>query len=211
MPKKASSNFQPGRPKFKSTKLRITSGDMRGRKIAYNGDPATRPMKERTRESVFSLVGGKIPGFLALDLFGGTGILGFEAISRGAEEAVILELAQPAIRTILTNTEDLGLAEKVRIHHVDTLRWMREIERHLMVWNPDLAWLIFCCPPYRMWKQQTAKLVEGLQSVWAVAPPRSFLVCETETDFDLAAHMPEVEWDIRKYSPARVAVARKES
>ena len=67
---------KPVRPvvqKFSPTKLRIVAGQMGGRKIVYSGDPAIRPMKEKTRESVFSLLGGYLYETFAVDLFGGTG------------------------------------------------------------------------------------------------------------------------------------------
>lgn len=166
-------------------------------------------MKEKTRESVFSLVGGKLPGFLAVDLFGGTGILGLESISRGAEQAVILELARNAFRSILKSVEELELGEKVKIHHVDSLRWMRDAERNIVDWPKDLAWVVFCCPPYRMWTQETDKLVAGLSQLWEFAPAGSFLVCETEASFDLPQVLPELDWDVRRYNPAHIAVTRK--
>src|SRR5262245_7614130 len=64
--------------------LRIIGGTLRHRKLLYSGDQRTRPMKDRVREAVFNLVGPDVVGQHAIDLFAGTGALGFEAISRGA-------------------------------------------------------------------------------------------------------------------------------
>ena len=64
--------------------LRIVGGRFRGRKLLYSGDFRTRPMKDRLREAVFNLVGPAVAGMHAIDLFGGTGALGLEALSRGA-------------------------------------------------------------------------------------------------------------------------------
>ncbi len=194
--------------KFSPTRLRIVAGDIRGRRIEYNGDPATRPMKERTRESVFSLLGGKLSGKFVVDLFGGTGILAFESISRGAEKAIILELARPAVTTILHNMRQLELGDRVEVHNVDTLRWLRHLEVNRAAW-PDLPWVVFCCPPYRMWIKETQALCGGVAALYEASPIGSQFVCETEQGFDLADAIPEIEWDTRKYSPATVAVCTK--
>lgn len=198
----------PAAPRAAASRLRIVAGDMGGRKIDYNGDPLTRPMKERTRESVFSLLGGYLHGTLTIDLFGGTGILAFESLSRGAERAIILELSRPAVTTILQNMQLLGVGERVEVFHVDTLRWLKNQQLARSGW-PDLPWVIFCCPPYRMWQAETERLCQGLLELYRAAPAESQLVCECESDFDLPAAMPEIDWDVRHYDPATIAVARK--
>lgn len=196
------------RPKFTPTRLRIVAGEFGGRKIDYNGDPATRPMKEKTRESLFSLLGGYLYNTLAVDLFGGTGILAFESISRGADRAIILEMARPAVSMILANMKMLNLENRVEVHNVDTLRWLRSLDLVLPMW-PDLPWVVYCCPPYRMWKTDTQRLCDGLASMMAASPVGSRFVCETELDFDLAAAMPGLDWNIRPYSPANLAIWEK--
>jgi 16S rRNA (guanine966-N2)-methyltransferase len=195
-------------PKVKPTRLRIVAGALGGRKIDYNGDPATRPMKERTRESVFSLLGGYLYGKFAIDLFGGTGILAFESVSRGAERAIILEMARPAVTTMLGSLEQLGLSEVIEVHNVDTLRWFRNLELMIPTW-PQLPWVVFCCPPFRMWENDQQRLCQGLVEMYAASPVGSQFVCETEQSFDVPAAMPQIEWDVRKYSPAKIAVCTK--
>jgi 16S rRNA (guanine966-N2)-methyltransferase len=202
---------KPVRPviqKFAPTKLRIVAGQMGGRKIVYSGDPAIRPMKEKTRESVFSLLGGYLYGTFVVDLFGGTGILAMESVSRGAERGVIFELSRPAVVTIVENLKLLRLESQIEVHNVDTLRWLRSIEANTRNW-PKMPWVIYCCPPYRLWDDETQRLLAGISELFAIAPPGSRLVCETEQDFDMAKELPDIEWDIRKYNPAYVAVASK--
>ncbi|QDV24912.1 RsmD family RNA methyltransferase [Aureliella helgolandensis] len=197
------------KPKLVPTRLRIVAGSMGGRKITYNGDPATRPMKEKTREAVFSLLGGYLYNTQALDLFGGTGILGFEAISRGAERATILELTRPAIASILANMRDLQLEELVDVHNVDTLRWLRSIPLNTASW-PELPWIVFCCPPYRMWTSDSERLAAGIQELYDLSPVGSQFICEAEVPFDLPAAIPGMEWDIRTYLPAIVGLCVKQ-
>ncbi|MCA9131740.1 MAG: RsmD family RNA methyltransferase [Planctomycetales bacterium] len=194
--------------KVAATRLRLIAGTHGGRKIDYNGDPGTRPMKERTREAVFSLLGGYLSGTLAIDLFGGTGILAFEAVSRGAQRGLILEMARPAVATILSNMRALGLSEQIEVHNVDTLRWLRNLDSVRVAW-PEIPWVVFCCPPYRLWTSDGERLCAGLLALYAACPSGSQFICETEHDFDIPAAMPQVTWDVRHYSPAYISVARK--
>lgn len=199
---------RPAPPKQVATRLRIVAGELGGRKIDYNGDPATRPMKERTREAVFSLLGGYLYNTFAIDLFGGTGILAFESVSRGADRAIILELSRPAVTTMLASMEKLNLSDRIDVFNVDTLRWLRNLEMARVGW-PDLPWVVYCCPPYKMWTSDTQRLCAGLMDMYAASPVGSRIVCETERKFDLLAAMPDVEWDVRDYDPAKIAICCK--
>jgi 16S rRNA (guanine966-N2)-methyltransferase len=197
-----------GKQKLVPKKLRIVAGTMRGRKIQYSGDPAIRPMKERTRESVFSLLGGYLDGTLAVDLFGGTGILAIESVSRRAERGVILELSRPAVSTIVDTLKLLKLESLIEVHNVDTLRWLRSIEINTRTW-PQIPWIIYACPPYRLWTEQGERLIAGLGELMAKSPEGSKLVCETEDGFELAEFLPGLNWDVRRYKPANICIATK--
>lgn len=197
-----------GPKKFSPTKLRIVAGNLRNSKIGYNGDPVTRPMKERTREAVFSLLGGYLDGAHVLDLFGGTGILAFESVSRGAHSAVVLELARPAIKSMLENMKALQLENRVEVQNVDTLRWLRNLESQTRAW-PRSPWVVFCCPPYRMWTNEQERLVAGIESLYERCPVGSKFVCETDKTFDLPAQTTTIQWDVRKYPPAIISIAQK--
>lgn len=194
--------------RFTPAKLRIVAGFLGGRRIQYNGDPDTRPMKEKTREAVFSLLGGYLEDTIAIDLFAGTGILAFEAISRGAEAAVLLELSRPTVSVLLANMRLLGLDEHASVQNVDTLRWLR----HAADRTSDLSqnpWVVFCCPPYALWREKTGQLMEGLENLIACAPVQSRFVCETESKFDLTKHLSQFVWDVRDYKPAKIAICTK--
>lgn len=199
---------QPKAVKFTPAKLRIVAGEFRNSIVHYNGDPATRPMKQKTRESLFSLLGGYLTGTIAIDLFGGTGILGFEAVSRGSSFAVILELSGQTVRSMLENMQRLKLTELVQVQNVDTLRWLRNSDESTAN-LPDVPWVVFCCPPYKMWDSDGERLCEGLAKMYELSPPGSRFVCETESWYDLAAALPQFEWDVREYSPAKVALLTK--
>ncbi|MCC6509284.1 MAG: RsmD family RNA methyltransferase [Pirellulaceae bacterium] len=186
--------------------LRIVGGHMGGQRVHYNGDPNIRPMKDRTRESVFNLLGGDLTGRLAIDLFAGTGALGFESISRGAHRAVMLEMLRPAVASIVENAQRLKVADQVEVHNVDTLRWLKYVETTAASW-PAMPWVVYCCPPYRLWETELPRLREGLAKLLQLSPIESYFVVESEEPFDIQAELPEFDWDVRRYKPAVVGVA----
>ena len=181
---------------------------MRGRKVFYNGDDTTRPMKQKTREAVFSLLGGKMPNTYAMDLFGGTGILAMEAVSRGSVAAIILEMFRPAVSTILKSLAHLEIDDCVRVHNVDTLRWLKGFQLHTSEFE-DLPWIVFCCPPYKLWATAGEQLSQGIVNLFEASPQGSQFVCEFDRQFDIQESIPTIDWDVRNYAPAYIAVAQK--
>ena len=91
--------------------MRIIAGTLRGRRLKAPAGLATRPTTDRVREAWFSML-GPLDG-VALDLYAGTGALGFEALSRGAERVVFVESARPAQKAIVENAEQLGVRDRV--------------------------------------------------------------------------------------------------
>src|SRR6187431_1988680 len=93
--------------------MRIIAGSLRGRRLVAPPGLATRPTTDRVREAWFSML-GPLEG-LALDLYAGTGALGFEALSRGAEHVVFVENARPAQQAILANARTLGVDKSITL------------------------------------------------------------------------------------------------
>jgi 16S rRNA (guanine966-N2)-methyltransferase len=100
--------------------LRITGGALRGRSVATPEGNATRPTASRVREAVFSML-GPLHGARVLDLCSGGGTLAFEAISRGAEQAVLIDADAAAIACARENAATYGVAEQVRILDADVV------------------------------------------------------------------------------------------
>lgn len=198
-----------GPSKKDATSLRITSGRLKNKKVRYNGDPATRPMKERTREAVFSLLGGKFDDEFVVELFAGTGILTFEAISRGASQGVMYELSRPAVTSVVDTAKGLGIADVVRINNADTFRMLKRIELAVAAWPKEQPWIIFCCPPYRLWTEQSEAFRLGLEYFASTMPSGSQIICESDKTFDLETEIPSLQWDVRNYPPAYIGVVRK--
>jgi 16S rRNA (guanine(966)-N(2))-methyltransferase RsmD len=125
--------------------MRIIAGEHRGRRIDAPRGEKTRPMLDRVREALFSTVQDWIPNARALDLFAGSGSLGLEALSRGAEHARFVERAQPALAVLRQNVEALGLGSASKIVRGNALSseaWSEE-------GDPGFD-LVFFDPPYAM-------------------------------------------------------------
>ena len=91
-----------------SSKIRIIGGKWRGRKLNVIDVPGLRPSQDRTRETLFNWLQGKIVGARCLDLFSGTGALAFEALSRGASEVIMVESNPKIVETLKQTAEIFG-------------------------------------------------------------------------------------------------------
>ncbi len=106
---------------------RIIAGEFGGRTLAVPRGRETRPTADRVREAWMSILGPRLEGALVLDLFAGSGALGLEAISRGAESAVFVERAGAAIELIRSNIVVLGVSDRARVVRGDALRFAAEL------------------------------------------------------------------------------------
>src|SRR6478609_1972161 len=104
--------------------MRIVAGRWRGRQIAAPADDAVRPTGDRVREAWMSIVNPWLAGARVLDLFAGSGALGLEALSRGAEVVDFVESAPKSVATIRANAEGLGAGAEAVIHRADALRFV---------------------------------------------------------------------------------------
>ena len=95
--------------------MRITSGTHRGRRLAGKLPEGVRPTSSRTREALFSRLGQDLTGRTVLDVFGGSGLLSFEALSRGASQVVICEQNRAALAFIRHNVARLDFGDRVSI------------------------------------------------------------------------------------------------
>lgn len=93
--------------------MRIIAGEFRGRRLVAPEGLSTRPTTDRVREAWFSIL-GRLDGTV-IDLYAGTGALGFEALSRGASHAVFVESARAAQQAILKNAKSLGVEQRITL------------------------------------------------------------------------------------------------
>jgi 16S rRNA (guanine966-N2)-methyltransferase len=120
-------------------RVRIIAGEWRGRRIEIPPGTAVRPTPDRVRETVFNWLQGSLVGARCLDLFAGTGVLGFEALSRGAAEAWFVEQDAKLVDALRNTARQLGVAPQ--IVRRDALAFLRE---------PPVARfdVVFLDPPY---------------------------------------------------------------
>ena len=104
--------------------VRIIGGELSSRKISFPGAAGLRPSADRVRETLFNWLQMAIPAARVLDLFAGSGALGFEAASRGASSVVMVEKAKPAANALRDNRDALATTA-VQIIEADALIWLR--------------------------------------------------------------------------------------
>ena len=121
--------------------LRIISGDLRGKKLRTVHGKAIRPTADRLRESIFNILSSRVLEAVVLDLFAGTGALGIEALSRGAEKIVFIDQYYPAIKVIKTNISKVEAEESSIILHRELNRAVIHLAKHKMKFD-----LIFLDP-----------------------------------------------------------------
>jgi 16S rRNA (guanine966-N2)-methyltransferase len=139
--------------------MRITGGELAGRKLRAP-DGAVRPTAERVREALFSMLAhrGAIAGARVLDAFAGSGALGLEALSRGAERAVFVEKARGAAKTLAANVAALQLEARARVVVRDCASALRTLAS-----EGERFDLCFVDPPYAssLAAQTLALLADG--------------------------------------------------
>jgi len=187
--------------------LRIIGGTFRGRKLQYVGDNRVRPMKDRVREAVFNLIGPAIKGMYAIDLFGGTGAIAIEALSRGATAATVIEIHLPTAALLKQNLESLNLLPICNLCKTDAFFWAKNEADHPLKESP---WIVFCSPPYDFYVSRKDDMLDMLNRLVALAPAGSTFVVEADERFDMTSLpiVPEPN-RLRSYPPAVVGIFYK--
>jgi 16S rRNA (guanine966-N2)-methyltransferase len=143
----------PSKPDYGS--VRIIAGEWRSRRLPVIDLPGLRPSGDRARETLFNWLQAYLPGATCADLFAGTGALGFEAASRGAEKVSLIERDSKAVQHL---RESVGLlkAEQVDIHHEDAITWLKKQAA-------DSLNIIFVDPPFqdRMHSSVMSEIVDS--------------------------------------------------
>ena len=104
--------------------MRVIAGSAKGRRLSSVPGTGTRPITDRVKESLFNILGDSVPASRFLDLFAGTGSVGIEALSRGAESAVFIERNPRAIAVIHKNLRATGLAPSAEVVRGDVYRYL---------------------------------------------------------------------------------------
>lgn len=172
-------------PKLNS--VRINAGEWRSRVIKFPDATGLRPTPERVRQTVFNWLGQDLTGFTCLDLFAGTGVMGFEALSRGAVVVTLIEKSLPAYKALMENKQLLK-AEHAQIYNQDALKFLSQ--------NTQKFNLVFLDPPYH---QQWLPKVLPLLAEHLHAEALVYVEAEYALDTDAALI---ANWHVIKQSKA---------
>lgn len=123
--------------------MRIIAGKARGHKLETTEGQATRPTTDRIKETLFNIIAFDLPGCRFLDLFAGSGAIGMEALSRGAEQAVFVENAAACQDVITRNLAHTKLGEGARLLHIDAASALDRLAGEGAAFD-----IIFMDPPY---------------------------------------------------------------
>jgi 16S rRNA (guanine966-N2)-methyltransferase len=143
--------------------MRVVAGRLGGRRIEAPPGTDTRPTSDRVREALFSVLGA-LDGERVLDLFAGSGALAIEALSRGAERAVLVERDARAAAVVAANLARLGIAGEAQLRRRDALRALRDASGAGETYD-----LVFIDPPYRLAAGLGPELADALLPVLAPA------------------------------------------
>jgi 16S rRNA (guanine966-N2)-methyltransferase len=170
--------------------MRVVAGEFKGRRLHSARGTRTRPTADRVREALFSML-GDVSRARVLDLYAGSGALGIEALSRGAESAVFVERDPAALAALRRNLEAVGARADVR--RQDVLRFLARPEGKFD--------LVFCDPPYDVAPAVAAPLTGALP---ALLGEDARIVIESDKRNPLLLPLPLVVE--RTYGDTRVAI-----
>jgi 16S rRNA (guanine966-N2)-methyltransferase len=170
--------------------LRVVAGTFKGRRLAAPRGTRTRPTADRVREALFSML-GDVGGTRVLDLYAGSGALGIEALSRGAESAVFVDRDARAVAAIERNLASIGV--EASVVRQDALRFLARAEGPFD--------LVFCDPPYDSASRLAGPLAERLPALIA---ENARIV--TESDKRTPLHLPFPLVVERAYGDTRIAI-----
>jgi 16S rRNA (guanine(966)-N(2))-methyltransferase RsmD len=186
------------------TQIRIVAGSLRGRKLSFTLHPALRPTPQMVREALFSILGDAVPGRPFFDVFAGTGVVGLEALSRGAASAVFVERDFRLIAELERHIAAFGVGDKARIVRSDVYRWA---ERWAALAEPVV---VFLSPPFADFEHRLDDLLRLVGELQRKTAAGSVVVLQAETGVPLDALPDRPAWDERKYGRNRLLFWVKE-
>ncbi|MCU0496596.1 MAG: 16S rRNA (guanine(966)-N(2))-methyltransferase RsmD [Anaerolineae bacterium] len=171
--------------------LRVIAGSAKGRKLKLVPGEGTRPIMDRVKEALFSILGREIFDAVMLDLFAGTGSVGIEALSRGASHVTFVDSDRAAIQTIHENLKIANVADRAQVRRGDALELLKQPP-------PRPFDLIFIAPPqYKDLWIQTLQALEK-NHTWIPAGTNVIVQIDPKEKQDLALKYLETT-DQRQY------------
>lgn len=184
--------------------MRIIAGQWRGRRLRVPPGEQVRPTQGKVREALFARLGERVPGAVVLDLFAGSGALGLEALSRGAESVTFVERARPALQALRRNIEELKAEDRSVVIAADVFAFLDQ-----RVGVPTGVTLLLADPPYgTLPGELLARLAVAGCMAWG---PRPLMVIESGDADGLLPPAPGwVRWPARTYGETRITIDERE-
>lgn len=176
--------------------MRVITGEARGRRLITLEGEDVRPTTSKIKEAIFSMIQFDIQGRVFLDLFAGSGQMGIEALSRGAESAVFVDSSRKAVEIIRKNLNNTGLYSKGRVIHTDSLSYL-----NMAADKFDIAYLD---PPYG-----TGLLQETLPMVAEKVKKTGIILAENSENEEILQNYGEFVLDRQKhYGKIKISMYR---
>ncbi len=178
---------------LEKVQVRIVAGALRGRKLTVVVHEGMRPTPQMVREALFSILGNAVPDRVFYDVFAGSGVVGLEAVSRGAASARLIEKDGRQAADIQKYADQFGIAAQVQVLKADVYRWA---ERWL---PPKDAVNLFLSPPFPDLTDRLDEFLALVRLLWEKAPNESVLTIQAEEGFP-TTRLPDFgAWDVRTY------------
>ncbi len=175
------------------TQIRIVAGSLRGRKLSCNVHANLRPTPKMVREALFSILGNAVPDRPFLDVFAGTGVVGLEALSRGAASVTFVERDFRLIDELEHHLNVFGVGDRASIARADVYKWGER-------WTaPAEPVTLFLSPPFADFERRLDDLLHLVGQLQAKAAAGSVLVLQAESKAALDELPDRLAWEERRY------------
>lgn len=156
--------------------MRVVSGTAKGRALKAVPGKGTRPTTDKVKEAIFSSIGPYFDGGRVLDLFAGTGGLGIEALSRGMEQGIFVDMERASIQVVQDNLRVTGLSDKAEVYRNEATRAVKALAKRAMQFA-----LVFLDPPYKL--KHMDQLIEEMEAA-GILDQACTIVVEHDAEHD---------------------------
>jgi 16S rRNA (guanine966-N2)-methyltransferase len=191
---------------MEKTELRIVSGTLKGRKVECEVHEGMRPTPQSVREALFSILGNAVPGRVFYDVFSGSGVVGLEAVSRGASAGRLIERDPKHANVIQKYIDRFAVADRVQVLRADAYRWAER-------WVPTAGQPanLYLSPPFPdLQGVKVFEFVKMVATLLAKTPDDSVIVLQVEDGFPIDDLPDPPQWDVRRYGRNRLLFRVKE-
>jgi 16S rRNA (guanine966-N2)-methyltransferase len=186
------------------TDVRIVAGKLKGRRLSVQVSPELRPTPQMVREALFSILGNAVPDRPFIDIFAGTGVVGLEALSRGASAASFVERDYRLVQDLDGYLRKFQLLRQTRIYRTDVYHW-------IAAWRaPTEPVNVFLSPPFDDLTDRPDDLLQAIRTLQEKVADESVIVLQSERGTPLEEHSAFADWEHRRYSRNVLLLWQKE-